>query len=91
MVDMGLIMKNSVRFNAAMETLKAEYEVKAEELKKDGERGNQLTEQMRQFLKQPADARNSRQQILTLRADYELKGKRYTEETRDQESRSCWG
>ena len=49
LVDMSAIMKNSARFNQSMEQLKKEYEAKAEELKRDGERGNQLTQQLRKL------------------------------------------
>lgn len=90
-VDMATIMKGANRFNAAMEKLKAQYEAKAEELKKDGERGNQLTEQLRALPQNSPQRKEMEDQILRLRADYELKGKRITEEIRDSESKLVLG
>jgi len=91
LVDMATIMKNSNRFNAAMEKLKAQYEAKAEELKKDGERGNQLTEELRQLPQNSPKRKELEQEILKMRADYELKGKRITEDIRDSESKIVLG
>ena len=91
MVDMGTIMKSSNRFNAAMERLKAQYEAKAEELKKEGERGNQLTEELRAMPPNSPQRKELEDSILKLRADYELKGKRITEDIRDSESKIVLG
>jgi len=90
-VDMATIMKGANRFNAAMEKLKAQYEAKAEELKKDGERGNQLTEELRKLPQNSPQRKEMEDSILRLRADYELKGKRITEEIRDSESKMVLG
>jgi Skp family chaperone for outer membrane proteins len=91
LVDMGLIMKSSNKFNAAMEKLKAQYEAKGEELKKDGERGNQLTEELRALPANSPQRKAMEQEILKLRADYEIKGKRITEDIRDSESKIVLG
>jgi Skp family chaperone for outer membrane proteins len=91
LVDMGLIMKSSNKFNAAMEKLKAQFEAKGEELKKDGERGNQLTEELRALPPNSPQRKAMEQEILKLRADYEIKGKRFTEDTRDSESKIVLG
>ncbi len=90
-VDMATIMKGANRFNAAMEKLKAQFEAKGEELKKDGERGNQLTEELRKLPQNSPQRKEMEDSILRLRADYELKGKRVTEEIRDSESRLVLG
>ncbi len=86
-VDMGSIMKEASRFNAAMERLKAEFEAKGEELKKEGERGNQLTEELRNMPANSPERKEFEQKILRMRADYEIKGKRITEDIRDAESK----
>lgn len=91
LVDTGVIMKSSNRFNAAMEKLKAQYEAKAQELKKDGERGNQLTEELRAMPQNNPQRKQMEQDILKLRADYELKGKRVTDEIRDSEAKIVLG
>lgn len=90
-LDMGEIMKNSNRFNAAIERLKAQHEAKAEELKKEGERGNQLTEEVRQMPANTPERKAAEDRLLKLRADYELKGKRITDDIRDAESKIMLG
>ncbi len=91
LVDTGVIMKNSNRFNAAMEKLKAQMEAKGQELKKEGERGNQLTEELRALPQNDPQRKQMEQNILKMRADYELKGKRITEDIRDEESKIVLG
>jgi Skp family chaperone for outer membrane proteins len=87
LVDVSEVMKNSTRFNQAMDKLKQEYEVKAQELKKEGEHGNQLTEDLRKMPPNAPERKQLEQQILKLRADYDLNGKRVTEDIRDSESK----
>ncbi|MEX0677631.1 MAG: OmpH family outer membrane protein [Pirellulales bacterium] len=91
LVDMSEIMKHSARFNQSMEQLKKEYEAKAEELKRDGERGNQLTEELRNTPANSPQRKQLEEQLLKMRADYELKGKKVTDEIRDSESRMVLG
>jgi Skp family chaperone for outer membrane proteins len=91
LVDMSAIMKHSARFNQSMERLKQEYESKAQELKKEGERGNQLTEQLRQLPPNSPERKQLEQQILKMRADYELNGKKVTEDIRDNEAKIVLG
>ena len=91
LVDMSEIMRKSARFNKAMEGLKGEYEAKAAKLKQEGDRGNQITEELRQMA--PGDPRRKQleQQILKMRADYEIDGKRVTSEIRDSETKIIVG
>jgi Skp family chaperone for outer membrane proteins len=91
LVDMSAIMKNSARFNQAMERLKADYEARARDLQKEGERGNQLTEDLRKMAPTDPQRKLREQEILKLRADYELHGKRVTEEIRDAEAKVVLG
>jgi Skp family chaperone for outer membrane proteins len=91
LVDVSEIMKHSARFNQSMDRLKQEYESKALELKKEGERGNQLTEELRKLPANSPERKQLEQQILKLRADYELKGKKVTEDIRDNESKIVLG
>ena len=91
LVDVSEIMKHSTRFNQSMDRLKQEYESKALELKKEGERGNQLTEELRKLAPNSPERKQLEQQILKLRADYELSGKKVTEDIRDNESKIVLG
>ena len=91
LVDMSEIMRKSARFNQAMERLKGEYEAKAAKLKQEVDRGNQITEELRQMA--PSDPRRKQleQQILKMRADYEIDGKRVQSEIRDSETKIIVG
>jgi Skp family chaperone for outer membrane proteins len=91
LVNMGDIMKHSARFNQSMERLKQEYESRARELQKEGERGNQLTEELRKLPPNSPERKKFEDEILKLRADYELHGKKVTEAIRDQESKIVVG
>jgi Skp family chaperone for outer membrane proteins len=91
LVDMSAIMKDSARFNQAMERLKNEYQTKAEKMKQESERGNQLTAELRTL--PPSDPRRKQleEQIMKMRADYELEGKKVTNDIRDAESKIVLG
>jgi Skp family chaperone for outer membrane proteins len=91
LVDMSAIMRQSTRFNQAMEQLKKEYEARALELKQEGERGNQMTEELRKLPAGSPERKALEQQILKARADYELHGKKVTDEIRDSESKIILG
>jgi Skp family chaperone for outer membrane proteins len=91
LVDMSVITKHAARFNQAMEQLKAEYTAKAEELRKEGERGNQLTEKLRAMPSGSPERKQLEQDILKMRADFELNGKRVTDRIRDSETQIILG
>jgi Skp family chaperone for outer membrane proteins len=91
LVNMGAIMKHSARLNQSMERLKQEYETRARELQKEGERGNQLTEQLRKMPPNSPERKKLEDEILKLRADYELHGKKVSEGIRDQEAKIVLG
>jgi Skp family chaperone for outer membrane proteins len=86
-VNMASITQNSVRLNKAMDALKKEYLAKGEDLKKEGERGNQLTEEARKLPPGTPERKELEQKLLKLRADYELHGKKVTNDTREGETK----
>ena len=71
--------------------MKKQYEAKAEELKRDGERGNQLAEELRKLPSSDPRRKKLERQILQMRADFELKGKKVTNDIRDSESKIIQG
>lgn len=91
LVDMSQIMKHSARFNQAMDRLKKEYEAKAQTLKQQGERGNQLAQELRQL--PPGDRRRKQleEELMRAKADYELEGKKVTNQIRDSETKIIVG
>jgi Skp family chaperone for outer membrane proteins len=87
LVNMTSITQNSVRVNKAMDALKKEYLAKGEELKKEGERGQQLTEEVRKLPPGTPERKELEQKLLKMRADFELHGKKVTNDTRDGETK----
>lgn len=85
LVDMNSVMQNSARLKQSMDALKTEYMAKAEELKKEGERGNQMTEAARKLPTGTPERKEAEQKVLKARADFELKGKKVNDETREKE------
>lgn len=87
LLDVSAVTQSSMRFKNLMEGLKKEYVAKAEVLKKEGESGNAKTEELRKLKPNSPEYKALEQDILKLRADYELHGKRMTEEIRDAEAK----
>jgi len=90
-LSMADIMKHSERFKKDTERLKVDYEKQGELLKKEGERGNKLTEDLRTLPANSPERKQVEQQVLKARADYELHGKRVTEDARDAETKIVLG
>jgi Skp family chaperone for outer membrane proteins len=85
LVNVVELSQKSTRIQQGIEKLKQEYMANGEALKKEGERGNALTEQMRKMPPGP-EKKKAEQDLAKMRADYELKGKKLTEEASDRES-----
>lgn len=85
LVDINSVMMNSARLKQQMEGLKKEYEGKAEELKKEGERGNRMTEEARKLPAGSPERKEAEQKVLKARADFEIRGKKVNDETREKE------
>ena len=80
------LSQKSTRVQQGIEVLKKEYMGNGEALKKEGERGNAMTEQMRKMPPGP-ERKKMEQDLAKMRADYELRGKKLTEEAADRESK----
>ena len=91
LVDMSGVVQNSTRLKQEMDKLKAQYQAKAEELKKESERGNKLTEDARKLPANSPERKDAEQKVLKLRADFELHGKRINDDTREQEAKIVFG
>ncbi|HEY2895319.1 MAG TPA: OmpH family outer membrane protein [Pirellulales bacterium] len=87
LVDMTAIVQGSNRIKQEMDKLKAQYEARAQDLKKESERGNKMTEEFRKLPAGNPERKDLEQKVLQLRAEFELHGKRINDETREQESK----
>jgi hypothetical protein len=84
---MTAIVQGSNRIKQEMDKLKAQYQGRAEDLKKESERGNKMTEEFRKLPAGSPERKDLEQKVLQLRAEFELHGKRINDETREQESK----
>jgi Skp family chaperone for outer membrane proteins len=84
-VDLRVVVRDSEKIRQAKEELKAEAQAKEESLKKERERGNQLTEKLRSMPKGTPEWKQLERDVLKLRADFELHGARADRELRETE------
>jgi Skp family chaperone for outer membrane proteins len=87
LVDVAAVSQKCARLTQSLEALKTEYESHSAEFKKEADAGNQLTEKARQLPAGSPERKKLEQEILKKRADYELHGKRITEDTREREGK----
>jgi Skp family chaperone for outer membrane proteins len=87
LVDMSAIAQNSTRLKQSMDALRADYVAKGEALKKEGEAGNRITEEARKLPAGSPERKEMEQKVLSLRADFELHGKKVNDETRERETK----
>ena len=87
LVDVATVSQKCARLTQSLEALKIEYESNAAGFKKEADVGNQLTEKARQLPAGSPERKKLEQEILKKRADFELHGKRITEDTRERESK----
>lgn len=85
--DVSSVTQSSTRLKQQLEALKKDYEGNAAGFKKDSERGNQLTEKLRGLPPESPDYKKLEQELLKMRADFELRGKRVTNDVRERESK----
>ena len=91
LVDMAVVAQNSVRLKQSMEALKADYKATAEELKKESEQGNRVTEEARKLPAGSPERKELEQKVLKMRADFELHGKKINDNTRERETKIVYG
>ena len=90
LLDMASISQNSVRFKQSIDTLKKEYDAKAQALKQEGDTGNQLTEKVRSMPAGSPERKKLEQEVLKMRADFELHGKRINDDTRERTMKNMY-
>jgi len=90
LVDLGAISKSSTRLKRDLESMKADYEATAVEMRKEGEEGNRMTEKVRAMPPGP-ERKLKEQEILQKRAEYERHGKRVTDEFKEREAKVVYG
>jgi Skp family chaperone for outer membrane proteins len=87
LVDVAAVSQKCARLTQSLEALKIDYESNAAVFKKEAEAGNQLTEKVRQMPSGSPERKKLEQEVLKKRADFELHGKRITEDARERETK----
>jgi Skp family chaperone for outer membrane proteins len=87
LVDVAAVSQKCARLTQSLETLKHDYESKAASFKQEAEAGNQLTEKVRKMPAGSPERKKLEQQVLKMRADFELHGKRITDDAHESETK----
>jgi Skp family chaperone for outer membrane proteins len=87
LVDVDALTRNSPRLKQALDALKETYGAEAESLKKESQRGNELAKKLSTLRPGSPDYKQLEHDLLTMKADFELRGKRATEAIKDRESK----
>ncbi len=87
LVDVASLSRSHARLLQSLEALKEQHGASAQALKAESERGNQLTEQLRKLQPGSPEYKKLERQIAKMRADFELHGKRATNDIKDQEGK----
>jgi Skp family chaperone for outer membrane proteins len=91
LVDVAKLTLDSARLTQSVDALKKQYEASGEALKKEGERGQQLTEQALKLPANSPERKRIEQQLMKMRADFELHGQQVTNDTKDREAQLYFG
>jgi Skp family chaperone for outer membrane proteins len=87
LVSLASLTNNATGLKQSLDALKKEYEAKGASFKAESERGNQMAEQLSKLQPNSPEFKKLEREIFKLRADFELHGKRATEETQNAESK----
>ncbi len=87
LVDVGAIAQNSTRLKQQLDVLKVKLDASAADFKKESDQGNALTEKLRKMPPNTPERKKLEEQILKMRADFELRGKRVDQEAHESESK----
>lgn len=86
-IDTSVIVVNSTRLKAARETLKADAQAKEEYFKKESARFNQITDKVRAMPEGSPERKKQETEVLKMRADFDLQGKKAEVELREKETK----
>ncbi|MEX2112498.1 MAG: OmpH family outer membrane protein [Pirellulales bacterium] len=87
LVDVASVAENAPRLKESLEALKKEFEAAGESFKQESERGNQLMQQFGKLTPNSAEYKEMEQRLTKMKADFELRGKRITEDFKDREAK----
>ncbi len=87
LIDVNKVADSAPRLKQSLEALKKEYEATGEAFKKESENANTLVQKLGTLQPNSPDFKQLESRLTKMRADFELRGKRVTEEFKDRESK----
>ncbi len=85
LLDTYTVIQNSTRIKQSKEAFDVEFQAKKEVLKKEGERGQQLSEKFRTLPPNSPEREKLEREIMKMKADFELEGKKFERESQEKE------
>lgn len=86
-VDVYSILQNSASVKQAAQALEGENQAKRESMKKDNDRGVQMTEKLRTLPADSPERQKLERDVMRLKADFDLQGKRFERELQEKETK----
>jgi Skp family chaperone for outer membrane proteins len=86
-LDMFAVVQSSTKIKQAKDVMMAEMETKKEALKKESERGKALAEKFRNMQPNNPDREKLEREILKMKADFELQGKKFERESQEKQTK----
>ncbi len=87
LVNVATLAEGAPKLKQSVEGLKKEYEAAGEAFKQESEKANQLVQQFSKMTPNSAEYKEMEQRLTKMRADFELRGKRLTEDFKDREAK----
>ncbi len=86
-LDVFAIVQGSTKIKQAKDSLTAEIEAKKTSFQKESERGKALTEKFRTLPPNSPDREKLEREILKMKADFELEGKKFERESQEKQTK----
>jgi Skp family chaperone for outer membrane proteins len=87
LIDVNKVAESAPRLKQSLEALKKEFEATGETFKKESETANSMVQQLGSLQPHSPKYKQLESKLTKMRADFELRGKRVTEEFKDRESK----
>ncbi len=87
-VDLSTVAQNSDRIKQATAAIRADADQKRAALKQESDRANQITEKAMSMPAGSPERKKLEEEVLRMKADFELKGKRFDRDLRENEMKT---
>jgi Skp family chaperone for outer membrane proteins len=87
LINVASLAESAPKLKQAVAELKKEYEAAGEAFKQESEKANQLVQQFSKMTPNSPEYKEMEQRLTKMLADFELRGKRMTEDFKDREAK----